>query len=165
MPGQGKYTVYAPESNAKNTLLAKLFPTSPTSNFIGNEQGYRDVVVTSGNQYLTVVDQKGDPYFGAFVELNYPRSPDILAGADGDWKNAGDPANSFAPDVSSPGPGKTDGSDKSEDPKIKASDLKPSYVPGGPKTSTRSPAEYAKKIAALKLGVSPKMGSSDSSSG
>lgn len=163
MPGKGKYTVYAPESNAKNSLLAKLFPTSPTSNYVGKEADYRDVVVKAGNDYLTPVSQQGDPYFGPNVTLDYADSPNILAGADGDWNVSGDPANSFMPDITSPGPGKTDGLDKSENPEIKASDLKPTYVPGGPTTSTRSPAEYAKKVAALKLGVSSKMGSSDSS--
>jgi len=164
MPGQGKYTVYAPESNEKNKRLGKLFPASPTSAFVGKENDYRAVVVGTGNNYLLPTTAAGDPYFGPGVNLDYSGSPDILAGADGSWKNPGDPANSFMPDPSSPGPGKTDGTDKNSDPGIKASDVKPSYVPGGPSTGTRSPAANAQKIAALVLGVSnTKMGSSDSS--
>jgi hypothetical protein len=74
--------------------------------------------------------------------------------------NSGGPANPYTPDMSSPGPGKTDGVDKSVDPEIKAEDIKPNYVPGGPNTGTKNPADYAKKIAAQVLGVKSKMGSS-----
>lgn len=164
MPGQGKYTVFAPEANPKNLLLAKLFPASPTSVFVGQEKEYREAVVAAGNQYLTSPSVTGDAYFGPGVNRDYSLAPDILAGAEGAWKNPGDPANSFAPDLSSPGPGKTEGTDKSSDPGLGASDIKPSYVPGGPTTGTRSPAEQAKKIAALVLGSSGKLGTSDSSS-
>jgi hypothetical protein len=163
MPGQGKYTVYAPESNQKNILLGRLFPASPTSAFVGQEKEYRASVVATGNQYLASPSVAGDPYFGPSVNRDYALAPDTLEGAEGAWKNPGDPANSFAPDQSSPGPGKTEGVDKNSDPNIGASDIKPSYVPGGPGTGTRSPAEHAKKIAALVLGSSVKMGTSDSS--
>ena len=165
MSGQGKYTIYAPESNAKNNLLSKLFPASPTSAFVGKEVDYRNIVVGSGNSSLKPSNQVGDSYFGTGVNLDFAGAPDILAGADGAWKNAGDPANSFAPDLSSPGPGKTDPTDKNTNPELKASDIKPTYVPGGPNTGTKSPAEYAKKVAAQVLGVQGKMGSSDSSGG
>lgn len=165
MSGQGKYTIYAPVSNAKNILLGKLFPASPTSAFVGKEVDYRAQVVGSGNSNLKPSSQVGDSYFGPGVSLDFTDAPNILAGADGAWKNAGDPANSFTPDLSSPGPGKTDATDKNANPEIKASDIKPSYVPGGPNTGTKSPAEYAKKVAAQVLGVPGKMGSSDSSGG
>jgi len=165
MAGQGKYTNYAPESNAKNILLSKLFPASPTSAFVGKEVDYRTAVVSSGNTNLKPVSQVGDSYFGREVNLDFADAPDILAGAEGAWKQAGDPANSFSPDLSSPGPGKTDGVDKSRDPEIAASDIKPSYVPGGPNTGTKSPAAYAKKVAAQVIGIEGKMGSSDSSGG
>jgi len=160
MSGQGKYTVYAPESNAKNNLLDNLFPSSPTKGFVGKENEYRAIVVGQGNTYLKNGLQSGDPYFGPGVNLDYVSSPDILKGAEGLWKLAGDPANSFVPDLSSPGPGKTDGSDKNSDPELKSTDIKPSYVAGGPDSGTKNPAEYAKKIAAQVLGVSGKMGSS-----
>lgn len=163
MAGQGKYTIYAPESNAKNILLSKLFPQSPTSNYVGQEISYRDFVITTGNQKLIPSSQVGDSYFGPNVSLDYSETPNVLTGADNVWANPGDPANAFSPDLSSPGPGKTDGTDKSVNPEIKVSDVKPSYVAGGPNTGTKNPAEYAKKIAAHVLGVTSKMGSSDSS--
>jgi hypothetical protein len=163
MSGQGKYTVYAPESNSKNILLSKLFRSSPTSDFVGNEVDYRTIVVNTGNAKLIPTVQDADQYLDGKVNLDYSSAPNTLAGAEGVWKNAGDPANSFTPDLTSPGPGKTDGVDKNSDPSIKATDIKPTYVPGGPNTGTKSPAEYAKKIAASVLGVKGKMGSSDSS--
>lgn len=164
MPGQGKYTVYAPESNEKNNMLGRLFPASPTSGFVGKENDYRAVVTATGNQYLLPDTAAGDKYFGPGVDLNYGNAPEILAGAEGAWKAPGDPATSFFPDLSSPGPGKTDGTDKNSDPGIKSSDVKPAYVAGGPSTGTRSPAAHAKKVAALVLGAGgTKLGSSDSS--
>jgi hypothetical protein len=162
MAGQGKYTVYAPPSGEKNTLLAKLFPKSPTAQFVGKEEDYRKIVLEQGNLNLKNGLQMGDSYFGTGVNMDFVGSPDISKGADGMWTRSGDPANSYTPDITSPGPGKTDGSDKNEDPGIKAVDLKPTYVPGGPNTGTRNPAEFAKKIAAQTLGVANKMGSSDS---
>lgn len=164
MPGQGKYTVYAPESNEKNNLMSKLYPESPTASFVGKENEYREIVNIAGNAYLSPSATKGDAFFGPGVNLDYKDSPNILTGEEGKWSKPGDPANSFTPDVSSPGPGKTDGTDKSVDPEIKASDIKPNYVAGGPATGTRSPAEYAKKIGSLMLGKNTKLGTSDSSS-
>jgi hypothetical protein len=165
MAGQGKYTVYAPESNAKNNLLARLFPNSPTAQYVGKEVDYRNVVVEQGNSILKNGTQPGDSYFGSGVDMDYSGSPDIVKNAEGAWKNAGDPANAYSPDLTSPGPGKTDGVDKSADPGIKSSDIKPTYVPGGPTGGTRNPAEYAKKIASQILGTNSKikLGSSDSS--
>jgi len=164
MPGQGKYTVYTPPSNEKNNLLAKLFPASPFSELVGKENEYRQVVTEQGNQFLTSDFVQGDPYFGAGVSRNYSLSPDLPAGAEGAWAAPGDPATTYFPDLSSPGPGKTDGVDKSTDTELKSSDIKPNYVPGGPNTGTRSPAETAKKIGSLLLGGNgTKMGSSDSS--
>lgn len=162
MAGQGKYTVYAPPSGEKNTLLAKLFPNSPTAGFVGKEEDYKKLVVEQGNLSLKNGLQPGDSYFGNGVDMDFTGSPNILKGADGLWKQAGDPANSFTPDLTSPGPGKTDPSDKNADPGIKAVDIKPSYVAGGPNTGTRNPEDFAKKIAAQTLGVPGKMGSSDS---
>ncbi len=162
MAGQGKYTVYAPESNAKNSLLSKLFPASPTSAYVGKEVDYRALVVSQGNAYLKNGLQPGDSYFGNGVNMDYTDSPNLTAGADGSWKMSGDPANAYVPDLTSPGPGKTDGTDKNSNPEIKASDIKPNYVVGGPNTGTKNPAEYAQKIATQVLGVEGKLGSSDS---
>lgn len=165
MAGQGKYTIYAPESNSKNNLLAKLFPASPTAAYVGKEVEYRNVVVDSGNSNLLASKVQGDPYFGPDVNMDYAESPNLLQGAEGSWRQPGDPANSYVPDLTSPGPGKTDGVDKSDDPGLSAEDVKPTYVPGGPQTGTRNPADQAKKIASQVLGTDSKMklGSSDSS--
>jgi hypothetical protein len=165
MAGQGKYTIYAPVSSEKNILLGKLFSKGPVSDYVGQEVDYRNIVVGQGNSFLKKGLQAGDSYFGNGVNMDYSGAPDILMGADGAWNESGDPANSFSPDLSSPGPGKTDGTDKSVNPELKSSDIKPNYVPGGPNTGTKNPAVYAQKIASQILGVDSKtkLGSSDSS--
>jgi len=54
------------------------------------------------------------------VQRGYGNSPDVTKVK---WTNPGDPANPYAPDITSPGPGLTDGKDKSVDPKIAIADL------------------------------------------
>ena len=54
---------------------------------------------------------------------------------------SGSPANPYVPDLSSPGPGRTSGTDKDVDPGILQTDIKPNYTPGAPGTGTVSPSE------------------------
>lgn len=165
MSGTGKYTVYAPPASDKNTLLNKLFRSndatlkSPTQDLVGKETDARELVVDLAKASLTPAHQAGDlGHFPSGVDLNFAGAPDL---SDVQWANPGDPANSFAPDISSPGPGKTNGLDKDADPQVKVVDLKPSYVPGAPGTGTKSPSETnAKVVAANLLGVSTKLGDS-----
>jgi len=51
---------------------------------------------------------------------------------------SGGPANAYVPDISSPGPGKTDGIDKNVNPKISVGDIKPGYEVSD---NTKSPSE------------------------
>jgi len=75
----------------------------------------------------------GDPsMFPTGVDMSYGAAPDL---ADVKWKNAGDPANAYVPDLSSPGPTggdsvNVDPKTKDKDPEISAADVKPTYVPG-----------------------------------
>lgn len=171
MSGTGKYTSYAPPSSEKNTLLDKMFPNSPTSGFVGKEAEYRAAVLAlatanvnaAGVGGLTPQDgvQKGDPGMAlGEVDLNYTLAPDITV-VTHDSANtpsgnaAGGPATPYFADLTSPGPGKTDGVDKVGDPRITIVDIKPTYVPGGPNTGTRNPADRARAIAAQVLGVDP----------
>ena len=174
MSGQGKYTNFAPPATAKNTLLNKLFHSSdavhqsPTQDMVGQENDARLAIVALAKTNLTPSFQQGDlGYFPAGVDLDYTgvhasvQAADTAEGADVKWTLAGDPANSYVPDISSPGPGKTDGTDKATDPAIKVADLKPSYVAGGPGTGTKSPTTTAAKIVAANLlGVTGKLGDS-----
>lgn len=165
MSGSGKYTQYAPPASDKNTLLNKLFHSGDAvekpivQDLVGKENDARAAIVAIAQQQLTPAHQAGDlGYFPSGVDLNFAGAPNL---ADVKWVNAGDPANSFTPDISSPGPGKTNGTDKATDPQIKTTDLKPTYVPGAPGTGTKSPtATNAKIVAANLLGVAGKLGDS-----
>lgn len=165
MSGAGKYTKYAPPASDKNVLLNKLFHSGDAiekpivQDLVGKESDARDAIVAIAKAQLTPAHQAGDlGYFPAGVDLNFAAAPKT---EDVKWTVAGDPANSFAPDITSPGPGKMNGSDKSVNPQIKVADLKPTYVPGAPGTGTKSPAATnAKIVAANLLGVVGKLGDS-----
>ena len=165
MSGTGKYTVYAPPASDKNTLLNKLFRSddatlkSPVQDLVGKETDAREMVVSLAKTSLTPAHQAGDlGHFPSGVDLNFAGAPNLN---DVQWSNPGDPANSFAPDITSPGPGKTTGTDKDSDPEIKVVDLKPTYVPGAPDTGTKSPSTTnAKVVAANLLGVPGTLGDS-----
>lgn len=170
--GQGKYTVYAPPANAKNTLMAKLYKDAPNASLVGKEIESREAVVENARQFMTPAHQQGD--FGFFpqgVDLDFSgksasiQAPDTAEGKDVTWKKAGDPANSYVPDVSSPGPGKTEGTDKDTDPKLEVKDIKPNYVAGAPGTGTKSPTVATVKLANNNtLGVPEKLGDSGANS-
>jgi hypothetical protein len=174
MSGQGKYTNFAPPASSKNTLLNKLFHSAdavqkpPTQDLVGQENDARTAVLAIAIAKLQPSHQDGDlGYFPSGVDLDYSgasasiQAADTAEGQDVKWTNAGDPANSYVPDISSPGPGKTDGTDKATDPNVKVVDLKPNYVAGGPGTGTKSPTSTAAKIiAANLLGVPGKLGDS-----
>jgi hypothetical protein len=151
MSGQGKYTTYVPVSSTRNTLLRKLF-NAKASNGAGVFYGKLDqadngdaakaavasatapVVNGIGGLLPKGGNQSGDPQmFPTGVSLSYGNAPDVSAVA---WKNPGDPANPYVPDITSPGPGKTDPLDKDADPSISYSDLKPNYKPGTDADST-----------------------------
>lgn len=165
MSGTGKYTQYAPPASDKNTLLNKLFRSNDSTekpvvqDLVGKENDARAATIAIAQANLTPSHQAGDlGFFPSGVDLNFVGAPDTVAVK---WALAGDPANPYAPDITSPGPGKTEGSDKAVDPQIKVVDLKPTYVPGAPGTGTRSPAATnAKIIAANLLGLSAKLGDS-----
>lgn len=184
-PGKGRYTTYVPPKSQRRTFFEKLFKgdgskweavvgdSGETPPFVGLDQAEAAMQASkAGNEILRgtatggIVD--GDQNFfpqgvdmkftGATAEI---QAPDFAKGDDDAWKNPGDPANSYVPDITSPGPGKTEGSDKDVDPKISASDLKPAYVPGGPNTGTKNPSTTSGKLYdAQKLGGDFKKGKS-----
>ncbi len=169
-PGKGRYTVYVPKKSARRNFLEKIFkgdgsdfvPTVGSIQhappFIGMDQ--TDAIQAAakfGNEILRATATDGitpsDPgMFPEGVDLKFTGRgsgvdiPDTAAGKDGLWNRPGDPANSFVPDITSPGPGKTGGLDKDVDPKIKSSDIKPNAIIGGPNTGTKSPSTVAGKI-------------------
>jgi hypothetical protein len=183
MSGLGKYTSYTGLSKPTDQLpkanfLKKLFgshvtPAEAPPQVVhdpADENGMREDIIAIAKQQLQPSKQIGDAgYFPAGVDMTYGNNPvgdpnvtnvpvDLAAVT---WTTAGDPANPYAPDITSPGPGKTEGSDKNTDPQIKTTDLKPNYVPGAPGTGTKSPvASSAKIVAANILGVAAKDGDS-----
>lgn len=141
----GRYTSYVGGGAATTAhkLLVKLFPDSPFAAQIanGDEKGAQAIViaeatanVTNGVGGLQPANgiQAGDlGMFPAGVDLSFgytvgvvpPNSPPDVSTVV--WQNPGDPANPYVPDITSPGPGLTDGTDKSVDPGISAADINP----------------------------------------
>mgnify|MGYP001595556627 CR=1 FL=1 len=156
MSGKGKYTTYAPAANNKNTLLNKLFKgnstvPNPLADLVGKEDDVRQQTVARAKTFLTPDVQQGDPgMFPNGVNMTFVGDSNGVTAPDltkVEWDSAGDPANPYAPDITSPGPGKTAGSDKDVDPDISVEDLKgPGYVPGSPGTGTKSPTQTSEAI-------------------
>jgi hypothetical protein len=166
-----KYTTFSPPASAKNALLNRLFAshanpdqlppqltidpgkeiecaaavraiaTAPIVNGIGG------LLPNDGiQQGNSLIFPNGVDYTFAGRSLDDPtQTPDISQVS---WKVAGDPANPYIPDLSSPGPGKTAGTDKDVDPQISTQDVKPNYIPGQPNSATRNPVVTGAKIAA-----------------
>lgn len=176
-PGSGRYTTYVPAASPKNEMLSKLFNAkSPNGDFYGKSY-QTDVAAAAAAVVATATDkdkgllpsdgtQAGDiNMFPNGVRLNFADAPNL---ADVKWDstkfspsgvvtNSGGPANSYAPDISSPGVGKTLGIDKDADPKISVSDLKPNYVPGAPGTGTVSPSSTSPTIGTSTLNAGKRL--------
>jgi hypothetical protein len=169
-PGRGRYTRYVAPKSARRTFLEKLYKGDGTdftavidsvehgAPYVGMDQNDAiDMATKNGNQILRggvnggIID--GDhgmfpegfdlKFTGAGAEI---QAPDTLSTKDNAWAKAGDAANSYVPDITSPGPGKTDGIEKDINPEIKSSDIKPNYIPGGPGTGTKSPSVTSGKL-------------------
>jgi hypothetical protein len=180
--GQDKYTQYSALQSDKNTLLKKIFASNAPLSALpvqmqfdpGKETQTKDAILTIAKSLLQPAHQTGDMgFFPNGVDLNFSgkslppplSSPDTTEGKDVVWSRPGDPANAYTPDITSPGPGKTDGINKVVDPKIAVVDLKPNYIPGAPGTGTASPALVNPKlIASALLGQGGVLGDSGASS-
>lgn len=172
---KGKYTTYVPPASPKNAFLRKLFNAKAGDQaiFYGTldqsdniaasaaavARGTAKVVNGVGGVFPSDGIQQGDlGMFPTGVRLDFSDSPNL---ADVKWNVPGDPANPYVPDITSPGPGKTEGLDKNEDPQIAISDLKDNYVPGAPGTTTTSPSTTSPNVGSppidkdLTLGKSP----------
>ncbi len=164
-PGKGRYTTYIPAATTTNagsrySLLWKLFNQkadalrSGIASFYGESSNPQtdnakaaeaSVKRAKDNQTGMLPEsgiQKGDlGMFPSGVDLSYGNAPNLT---DVKWTKAGDPANAYVPDVTSPGPGnpgevRVDGIDKNSNPEISPQDIKSSYTPGAEGSGTRSP--------------------------
>jgi len=146
MSGKGKYTTFVPVASPRNTLLSKMFNAKAangagvfygTLNESDNGKAAAAAVATATSNVGLLpegTNQHGDALmFPGGVSLSYKESPDLT---EVKWKKAGDPANPYVPDITSPGPGKMDPLDKDADPSISYSDIKANYKPGIDSDST-----------------------------
>lgn len=175
-PGKGRYTTYVDKASSRNSLLWKLFnkkaPNDAGVFYGGQEPSDNNAAAASVVARATAnVDgsgvggvipvngqQSGDPgMFPTGVNLKYGNSPDLT---DVEWRNPGDPSNSYVPDLTSPGPGRTLGTDKDVDPGISTADLKPNYVPAAPGTGTVSPSSTSGNIGGGSIGKDLEKGKS-----
>lgn len=177
MPGKGKYTTYnVPATDPKKPLLEKMFKGAGdnTPPFIGlDQQKATAEAVARGNNILRakewagagenplpagdgIVDS-GDIGFGK-VDLTFQgrglaiTPPNTLIdSADGKAIGtglAGMPASPYFPDITSPGPGKTEGVDKEGAGPIAPQEVRPqlNFDPKTATVNTRAPFATSKKV-------------------
>jgi len=169
-PGKGRYTTYVDKASSRNSLLWKLFNKKapndagvfyggqePSDNFAAAAAVTARAVAPVSNGVGGVIPSNGlqaaDPgMFPNGVDLSFGNAPDLK---DVKWSKAGDPANSFVPDVSSPGPGRTLGTEKDENPNIGIKDIKPAYDTQNPPAvgeGTVSPSATSQSIGTSPIG-------------
>jgi hypothetical protein len=148
-PGSGRYTTYLPVKTAKFERLSKLFKGGLGGLYDGKETnaGAAEAAVAVAK---SVLNGKGDQdLFGNGVSLSFGEAPNTT---EVKWSKAGDPANPYVADLSSPGPGKTDGVDKGEDPGFTPEDIKPTFDSKNPTINTTSPSATAPRLGSISLG-------------
>ena len=191
MAGKGKYTTYNAPNSTRKSFLERMFKgdVGHFNPFIGLDHvGGTKAANEAGNLYLRASDeaaggaiakkiQKGDiGFFPDGVDISYQgktskiSAPDKKSGGTknnpaGGWFKVGDPANPYMPDISSPGPGKTEGTDKL-DPKLSVEvfNEKAANDPNGLSVAPRLPGETQNLInptsAGEKLYVANTLGAS-----
>lgn len=148
-PGSGRYTKYMPSKSKKYDLLYRLFKFGATN--IYESDNNADAAVKTSQKALALFNAGiGDAdMFPSGVKFGYGEAPDTTTVK---WTQAGDPANPYVPDISSPGPGKTDGTDKDADPKIETTDIKPNFDPANPTVNTTSPDTTSPRLGTMSFG-------------
>lgn len=158
-PGSGRYTSYIPVKSSKLTRLFKLFKFGAPEIYEGQDEN-RLAAQVSSERAKELLNGEGDPdMFGSGVSLEFADAP-ATAEAEFKWKNSGDPANPYVPDITSPGPGLTEGVDKTTDPKIKTTDIKPNFDPANPTVNTTSPSSTSKRLGTFSMGENLELGKS-----
>lgn len=163
-PGSGRYTTYVPVDSPRNRLLREIFnkragdagtlygDPDQTDNSAAAESVLKRAKDNSKGISPESGLQKGDPdIFSEGVKLDYTGVVDGVSAPNPDdieWKKPGDPIGAFMPDVSSPGPGNTEGTQKS-DPGITQEEAYQD-IKGKPFTSdanTASPQSASKNVS------------------
>jgi hypothetical protein len=169
-PGKGRYTTYVPVSSARNSLLWRLFNRKAPGDagviyngqdpFDNNKAAVAAVATATANVNAAGVgglspsngNQAGDiSMFPTGVNLKYTGTTEVPVPnlEDVKWTKPGDPANAYVPDISSPGPGRTQGIEKDVNPNVEYTDIKPNYVPGGNNLDTVSPDTSSPTVAGV----------------
>lgn len=162
-PGSGRYTTYVParptpELQTKFERLKKIFPGGLEDLYEGKTSNADAGGAVSARAVAELNKGKGDPdMFGTGVSMNFGEAPQTQDVA---WEDPGDPANPYVPDLTSPGPGKTDGTDKDSDPQIKPEDIKPNFDSKNPTVNTASPSSTAPRLGSFSLGEDLEKGKS-----
>ena len=148
-PGSGRYTKYIPVKSDRNDRLFRLFKFGAI-NIYGSDNNSDAAVNTSTLARALFDEGIGDAdMFPAGVKFGYGEAPDTTKVA---WTKAGDPANPYFPDLSSSGPGKTEGTDKDVDPNIKTTDVKPNFDPKNPSINTTAPNTTSPRLGTMSFG-------------
>ena len=148
-PGSGRYTAYVPVNSSRVQRLLKLFKGGLSDLYDGAKSN-AEAAVAAVKTAKAVLDGKGDQdMFGNGVSLQYSDSPNTT---DVQWSRPGDPANPYVPDLSSPGPGRTEGVDKDADPGLTPEDIKPSFDSKNPSVNATSPSSTSARLGTLSLG-------------
>ena len=138
-PGSGRYTIYLPVKSLKTDRLSKLFKGGLGGLYDGKETN-AEAAAAAVLVAKSVLNGKGDQdLFGNGISLSYGDSPNT---ADVKWNKAGDPANPYVADLTSPGPGKTAGTEN----------IKPGFDSKNPTVNTTSPSATAPRLGSISLG-------------
>lgn len=166
-PGKGRYTTFVTKASSRNSLLWKLFNKRAPNDrgvFFGSQEPSDNAKAAEAALARATAEvkdgvgglnpekgrQAGDPgMFPTGVDLAYGGTDSISPPDTSkvEWKNPGDPANGFIPDISSPGPEKTNPLDKDQNPSVSPGDIKPNYIPGAPGTGTTAPSSTSSSIS------------------
>jgi len=156
-PGSGRYTTYVPVTTEKTTRLKKLFPGGGSDLYDG-ESSNANAAVKASQRAVKALNGIGDPdMFGQGVDLLYGDAPDTT---DVEWKNPGDPATAYFPDLTSPGPGKTEGVDKDVNPGLSVTDVKSNFDAANPSVNTTSPSATSNRLGTFSIGDDLELGKS-----
>lgn len=152
-PGSGRYTTYLPVKSVKTDRLSKLFKGGLSGLYNGKEDN-SEAAAAAVSVAKNVLNGQGDvDIFGKGVDLGYGvNNGTVPDTTEVKWSKAGDPANPYVPDLTSPGPGKTDGVDKDADPKIAVEDVKSNFDAKNPSVNATSPAATSPRLGTISLG-------------
>ena len=177
-PGSGRYTNYTPLDVASAAAYAKRYERF-NAKAAADKGAFYGLTESSALTYVQKAAEilaagVGDKQmFPSGVDLKFKNAPDL---ADTSLKNAGDPANPFMPDVSSPGAVEgainVDAKSKTGNGKIDVADVKPNYVVAegvlsqdAQNLGTQSPSNTASKLGESLLPSNLVMGKSKGSDG